>query len=1037
MFFPEQHTIFTDPEVTGIRRLPPRSILHPQTDASFLSLDGEWDFMYASSPSELPDIRELSAPGTDSHAAAGTGSRAVSGGESPGPSEQHRWETISVPGNWTMQGWDKPHYTNIQMPFPDPPPAAPKDNPCAVYRTTFQLPAGWAGRRIVLHFGGVESCYEVTVDGVFVGAAKDSRLPSEFDITFAAAAKGREIEAGGTVHELLVKVVRYGDSSFIEDQDHWWMAGIYRSVFLYCTETVFIHDIFCRAGWKTGDRGSLSVDVFPGMTVLPDTEYTIEAVLRSHNAALIAELPVKTFSPARNTGEGFGIRIETEVSGIHPWSAEDPVLYTLCVSLKQDGRESDRRILRCGFRTVEVKDRQFLVNGRPVMIKGVNRHEHDDRRGKTVSRESMVADILLMKRFNFNAVRTSHYPNDPLWYDLCDEYGLYVIDEANIEAHAYMDQICRDPRYANAFLDRGIRMVLRDKNHPSIVAWSLGNETGYGPNHDAMAGWVRRFDPGRPLHYEGAMHPEWGRGGRDYSRGHSVSDFVCPMYPPISDLEDWVENTEDSRPFIMCEYSHAMGNSNGSLSDYWELIWKNKDRGLQGGFIWDWVDQGLLKETENGRPYWAYGGDFGDEPNDADFCINGLIWPDRTPHPAMYECKKLFQPAAMYAGPGRITVENRQDFRDLSWLELQGAVELEGQTVSAYTFKTDEYPQLYRLAPGDRCILDLPEALLLPEAGSYLVFEWRVRQETAWAEKGSLCAWEQFGPAALPAGGTLGGSNTVQRKPLRALVSGDGLRLESEDGGIAVRGPELCVFRAPTDNDGGISPEPEKAKGMPLARWIKLGLDENPRVSVIEHSQTEAVVDYAFSGGSIGCRFRFSSAADGALELTADFSVPLPFDDLPRLGLLFLLPSEYSRLSWFGSGPHETYPDRKASGRIGLYRGTVQEQHVPYIYPQENGNKTDVLWAEVTKQNGKGLRIECPDGMNFSAHDYSPAALYTALHEPEINRGESIYLHCDLFQRGLGTASCGPDTLERYKIKPGEYRFTVRLSQAGQLSRRR
>jgi beta-galactosidase len=801
----------------------------------------------------------------------------------------------------------------------------------------------------------------------------------------------------------------------------------------------------------------MSVEVFPAMTRLSDTECkfdaecTIEAELTDAEGKAVSLLPEKTFVPGNYIRQGFGLRMETDVSGIRPWSAEDPVLYILTVSLKQEDRIIDRRRLKTGFRRIEVKDRQFLVNGRPVMIKGVNRHEHDDKQGKTVSRESMISDILLMKRFNFNAVRTSHYPNDPRWYELCDEYGLYVIDEANIEGHDFADQVCRDPRYAQAFLDRGMRMVLRDKNHPSIIAWSLGNESGYGPHHDAMAGWIRRFDPGRPLHYEGAMHPEWGRGARDYSRGHGVSDFVCPMYPPISDLEHWVETTEDGRPFIMCEYSHAMGNSNGSLSDYWDLIWKNKARGLQGGYIWDWVDQGLRKETGDGRSYWAYGGDFGDEPNDKDFCINGLVWPDRTPHPAMYECKKLFQPLAMTAEdpsdlrgiPQRITVENRQDFKDLSWLELHGMLESEGETIAEYTFEQQHYPELYGLAPGCRLVIEVPRPLKQDRSGAYLIFEWRTAEKTAWAPKNHLAAWEQFGPAAAEQVNAAAGGLSVDSvrsktkadpaaaagSPFSVRISDKGLQLVSRDGGLSVRGPELSVFRAPTDNDGGINPKPEKSTA--LSRWTDLGLDKEPRLSVREHTETETAVDYAFAGGTIDCRFRFRNTADGILELTAAFKLPEAFCDLPRLGLVFTLPAEYNRLRWFGNGPHETYPDRKASGRVGLYAGSVEDQHVPYIYPQENGNKTDVLWAEIKNKKGKGLRIECREKMNFSAHDYSPAALYAAMHEPEIERGDAVYLHCDLFQRGLGTASCGPDTLERYTIKAGEYLFTLRLTPVG------
>lgn len=994
---------YTNPEITGINRLPARAILHPEHADSFISLNGIWDFQYFPRP--------VDAPYPDG------------------------WKNIAVPGNWTMQGWDKPHYTNIQMPFPNPPPSVPEqENPCGIYKTIFTIKKQWEDQRVVLHFGGVESYYEVYVDGRFLGAAKDSRLPSEFDITPMLSGSGAEKS-----YTLMVKVIRYSDGSFLEDQDHWWMAGIYRDVFIYRTEKVFVHDIFCTASCQ----GNISIKALIGMIEIPEKEYSLEAFVYDSSMQQVGTISSDRFTPADYLSDKtylhgkFGIELELLAKDISPWSAEAPILYKITVELKSDNITVDKRSFRTGFRTVEVKDRQLLVNGKAVMIKGVNRHEHDDTTGKTLTRESMVADILLMKRFNFNAVRTSHYPNTPEWYDLCDEYGLYVVDEANVEGHAYCDQLCRDPRYIQAFVDRGSRMVLRDKNHPSIIIWSLGNETGYGPNHDAMAGWIRHYDPSRPLMYEGALHPEWGRAERDYTRGRTVTDIICPMYPPISDLEEWVNKTTDYRPFIMCEYSHAMGNSNGSLSDYWDLLWKNRERGLQGGFIWDWVDQGIKKTTEDGIDYWAYGGDFGDTPNDADFCINGLVWPDRTPHPAMYECKKLFQPVLIQleadtkTGKYSLTITNRQDFLDLSWLEMDIVLEENGEPKGKYIFQGFQFPSLYELKPGETCSVTVPEeitSLITESEDTNMAFycELKTVSERPGVDEGEVIAWEQFKLYDELVPFNLSGSSflsmTLSRDNETEVFSCPDMHTD-----FRMNIPELCVFRSPTDNDGALSQD--RMNGLAFKKWRDQGLCLNPAKLITNRPEGDGVeTKFRFTGGTINLKQKINVRPDNSLDIHTEFIVPEELDDIPRLGLLFTLPPEFDSVIWFGNGPHETYRDRKRSGKIGLYTGTIAGQHVPYIFPQENGNKTDVLWGELENRGGLRIRFTCPQLMNFTVHDYSPWDLYNAAHESEIQRGKQTFVHCDFFQRGLGTGSCGPDTLDCYKIRPGTYTMKLIIS---------
>ena len=714
------------PEVTGIAKLPGRSTLFPfeseekactgdpHASRWYRPLDGTWKFSFYGSPAEVPD--EALAPTTDDSG----------------------WAPIEVPGNWNLQGWDRPHYTNVQMPFPELPPEVPERNPTGVYRTRFELPADWAGRRIVLHFGGVESVLLLYVNGRFAGMSKGTRVPAEFDVT-------GYLSPGGNL--LAAKVVRWSDGSFLEDQDHWWNAGIYRGVYLVATEDAYIGDVFARGDYDPATRaGTLACTVSLGFVRPPRAASRVEARLYDPSGRPVMREPLGTDVDPDYRASSFIARLSRGFGRVRPWSAEQPDLYRLTVTLKDGaGRVVESTSTRVGFRRVEVRDRELLVNGRAVMIRGVNRHEHHETRGKAVPRETMLADVLLMKRFNINAVRCSHYPDDPYWYELCDEYGLYVWDEADIEAHAYYDQLCRHPRFAAAFLDRGMRMVLRDKNHPCVVVWSLGNESGYGENHDALAGWIRRFDPSRPLHYEGAMHGELTQGIRDWTGGRHASDIVCPMYPALDDVRRWAETTDDRRPMILCEYSHAMGNSNGNLKEYWELF--ERCRGLQGGFVWEWLDHGIRQTDARGRAYWAYGGDFGDEPNDRNFITDGLVWPDRTPHPAMYELKKLVQPVGVEArslAARRFRIRNKQHFTGLAWLAGLWDLSVDGRVV-----KRGRLPRLVA-APGAAMDVTLEYGApdVRPGEEAFLTFRFVTVRDLPWAPKGHEVAWEQF---ALPA----------------------------------------------------------------------------------------------------------------------------------------------------------------------------------------------------------------------------------------------------------------------------------------------
>lgn len=967
---------WTQPECTGVNRLRGRATALPYAgaedaladrDAFVLALDGRWSFLLVDSPEDTPT--DFAAPDLDSS----------------------DWDEADVPGNWTMQGFDSPHYTNVVMPFePDDPPQVPADNPTGLYRTGFDIPAGWAGRRLVLSFGAVTSCFAVWVNGAFVGVGKDSRGPSEFDVTDAVRT--------GT-NTLAVQVVRWSDASYLEDQDQWWQAGINRSVSLYATAPTFLHDVSAAADYDhTTGRGSLRIDAIVGN--VPDPQWTVRIGLFDQNGApVLVEPPTAAvWGEGRSWPRDGVATASADIAEVSPWSAETPTGYTVVVSLHDgDGTEVEATRIRVGFRSVEVRDRKLLVNGRAVYLKGVNRHEHHDSRGSAVDRETMRRDIALLKACNVNAVRCSHYPPDPYWLELCDDYGLYVIDEANIESHAHYDLLALDSRYASAFLDRGSRMVLRDRNHPSVIGWSLGNESGYGPSHDALAGWIRATDDSRPLHYEGAIRPDW-------ATGRAASDIVCPMYPSIAQIVEWAETTTDDRPLIMCEYAHAMGNSCGSLADYWEAI-RGHD-GLQGGFVWELIDHGILKSTEDGRDYWAYGGDFGDEPNDGNFCCDGLVWPDRTPHPAMHECKAVFAPvraAAADLSNGELVVRNEYGFLDLSHVRASWEVAVDGQVVESGTL-----PPLWAPAGGHQLAI-VPISARQPAGESHLLVRFHDTRDDALLGRDHEIGWAQF---AL--GCTVDGVATPGGDALDVDRSTGAVRWQVGDEQLAFA-PVPTVWRAPIDNDRQVED-----------RWRTWGLDTaRYEVGSVDVDGSVAVVRGRLA--LVGHERRVTAGAGGVLHVEEAFEVPADLDDLPRLGVTFDLPAGFEELTWLGRGPHESYCDRTASTAVGRWKSTVDEQYVPYIYPQEHGNHVDVRWLALRRADGAGVLVSGVGLFEAKAGHYSDATLAAARHTVDLVRDDVVHVALDVRQRGLGGGSCGPDTLARYLVPTGVSRLAYRL----------
>ena len=1018
------------PQLVGLNKLPPRATLIPfptaeeaQTQAReaspwYMSLNGTWDFQIKPRPAAAT-VEALTAV---------------------------EWSPIQVPGNWTMQGFGNPHYTNVQMPFPQPPPEVPADNPTGIYRRTFVLPADWQARRIVLHFGGCEGVLYVHLNGNPVGLSKDARTPAEFDVT--------ELVQHGAPNELVVVVVQFSDASFIEDQDHWWQAGLQREVYLYATGTPHLQDVFARGDLDDAyQNGSLRVKAkvgFPGARV---PEAVVE--LRLYDPAgseVFAEVPAGLCGESKSAW-GSPLTADNEVDFDLPvaapqlWSAETPALYTLVVTLRTPTATESSRC-QVGFRRIEVRDQQVLINGKRILFKGVNLHDHDDTHGKAVSRELMETDVRLMKQFNVNAVRTSHYPKDPYFYELCDRYGLYVIDEANIESHAFYHDICNDLRYTLAFVERVQNMVERDKNHPSIIFWSLGNESGYGPNHDTAAGWARGVDPSRLLHYEGAIS-RWN--GANWRGGHRVTDVVCPMYPPIADIVAWAQEGSDSRPMILCEYTHAMGNSNGSMADYWEAFEANPN--LQGGYIWEWIDHGIRRQTEDGRTYWAYGGDFGDTPHDANFCTDGIVWPDRTPHPALYEFKHLAQPAAVTwvdADKGLVRITNKQHFAGLDWLSGRWVLTVDGAAVAE-----GDLPAL-SAAPGAVQDFQLPAAQLQGPGERFVTVRFFQRMPTLWAPAGHEVGWAQLAlpshvtaPARPPVAAdqvtvaedehtitlATGGS-----APVRAVFDKASGALSSYSVGgenLLVAGPKLHVWRGATDNDG-IKLMMEHQGHKPLAHWLALGLDkvqqqlEGLRLAETEDGLPAVEVVHKASGRGRWDDFvhthRYVLQPSGELVVENHVQLGKDITDPPRIGVDLVLQPALEQLTWYGRGPWENYSDRKVAAQVGIYSSTVEQEYVPYIMPQEHGHKTDVRWLRLTDAAGRGLQVNGEPTLEFSASHFSDEALFAARHTVDLQPQAEVLLHLDGAHRGLGTASCGPDTLDSYRLLDHDYRFTYRLS---------
>lgn len=1016
-----------DPAVFAENREPPHTSFTPfatvneairdwPDDSPYrISLNGDWRFHWVPRPAQRPT--DFFAPDYD-----------ASG-----------WDVIRVPSNWEFEGYGHPIYRDEFYSFPADPPHIPHDdNPVGSYRRTFEVTGDWEGREVFLNFDGVYSAFFVWVNGEYIGYSEGSRTPAEFRVTEA-------VHPGSNV--VAVQVYRWSDGSYLESQDFWRVSGIDRDVYLVSRPATYMRDFFAEAdlddAYEDG-RLRLAVSLANrglGRAGPHEVRYQL---LDPEGAALWPE-PRQLSVDVPAGGEAGGSDSVTVDDPLH-WTAETPSLYRLVISVVDpDGEVAEVASVRVGFRRVEITGGILTLNGRPIVLRGVNRHEHDPERAHVVSEASMVEDIRLMKQLNINAVRAAHYPNVPRWYELTDEYGLYVVDEANIESHGMGFEpgvtLAGRPGWLAAHMDRTRRMVERDKNHASIIIWSLGNEAGDGENFDSTAAWIRARDPSRPILYEP-------------SEERDNIDIVAPMYVRPYWLERYARSGAE-KPFLLVEYAHAMGNSVGNLADYWAVI--DAYPQLQGGFIWDWVDQAMLASDERGRRYWAYGGDFGPAGvrNDGNFLVNGLVSADRKPHPHAWEVKKVYQPVGISWVEGVrghvIVVENRRAFTDLS--DLEGTWELEVNGMGAVG-------SLPRLAtpPGARDTVSLegiPVLRLLPGSESMLKVAFRTRENAPLVPAGHVVAWEQFHMAqAHPEQGPLpGGPLHTLETPGDIQVGGDdftlrfdratgilsSLRLDGRE--LLLAGPAPNFWRAPTDNDYG-SGFPVRSGVWRLAgRAPSRHLDSMTVEAAPDGSHV--AVNSHFSLRAIGARYTLAHEVhpDGTTAISAhltDVHEDLP--EVPRFGTILTLPEDLDQIEWYGRGPHENYWDRGTGAAVGRYTAPVSALAHPYVRPQETGTRTDTRWVTLTDGSGTGLIVTGLPTVSFSALPYTLEDLdagerKAGRHWADLVPRDEVTLSVDYRQQGVGgDDSWGAVPHHEYTLRPGEmeFRFLLRPLRPGE-----
>lgn len=1005
-----------NPEVFQINREPARSAYIPYADAEsaliddysrspwYLSLNGTWRFKWVPKPQD----RVVDFYKTDFN--------------------DENWSLLPVPSNWELKGFGIPIYTNINYPFPKNPPFIDhKDNPVGSYRRSFELPAAWEKRHVYLYFEAGTSAMYIWVNGQKVGYTENTKSPAEFDVT-SYVKKGKNL--------ICVEVYRWSDGSYLEDQDFWRLSGIDRDVYLYSTGDVRIADFFARPGLDADYRhGNLEVDFqLKNQGKIPAGNYSVETILMDADKKIVMKNITKAGIDAASMKT---VTVRQKVQSPHLWSSEKPYLYDLLMTLKDEKGKSIEVIAhKIGFRKVELKNGQLLVNGVRIMVHGVNIHEHHPVQGHYMTKEMMMEDIRKMKGMNINAVRCSHYPNNHLWVKLCDQYGLYLVDEANIESHGMGAELQTPfdktkhpaylPQWHAAHMDRIYSLVERDKNHSSIILWSLGNECGNGPVFLDAYKWIKQRDKTRLVQFEQADEKD-------------NTDIICPMYPTIAHMKEYAGRQKVTRPYIMCEYSHAMGNSSGNFKEYWDIIRGSKN--MQGGFIWDWVDQGFEVKDEIGRKYWAYGGDMGGQnyTHDENFCHNGLVFPDRTYKPGAYEVKKFYQDInfkAVNLNKGLISVENGFGFTNLDKYYFKYELLENGKLIKTGTFRVEAAPQTQKQVKlelpateaknGFEYMLNVFAYTL--DATELLPADYEVAREEFLVEKSNY-----FVKAIAD-----NTSSNIKEMDDAYVMSNSGVELIiSKVSGLITdfrMGDKACFkqlpvpnfWRAPTDNDFG--------NGMQVKSnvWRTVGM--NTRLKNIQLKKVDGsasvIAELELKDVASTMTLEYRLFKDGSMSVDAHYKaggIDLP--EMPRFGMIMTLHNNLQNLKYYGRGPWENYHDRNFSSFLGIYNGKVSEQYVPYTRPQENGYKTDVRWLTLTDQEGRGIRIEGSQPLGISAlhnypYDFDPGLSKKQQHSSDIVFRNEVVLCVDLAQRGVGgDNSWGALPHEQYLLKNKEYKF--------------
>lgn len=996
-------------QIDGINRMPARAhfLTFPSKEKALLNnnrythafknLNGVWKFMFLDAPEYSPE------------------------GFFNSDFDVTKMDDITVPGNWQLQGYGKMHYSDLWYNFPINPPYVPTENPTGIYKRTFFVEESYRDKKIIIRFCGVDSAYHLWINGKEVGYSKVARNESEFDIT--------DLIRVGEENDVTVRVYQWSDGTYLEDQDMWWESGIFRDVELIGVPKDGINDYKVIADLDDEYKnGIFKVEAF--LRTTKEVNVTFELVDAGENTVFTKTVVAK---------EGKAC-IDEVIADVNHWTAETPYLYKLFMTVEDDGQIIEVIPQNVGFRNIRLNGETFLVNGVAIKFKGVNRHDYSPQNGRVVSREEIEKDIILMKQFNINAIRTSHYPNSYYLYDLCDEYGMYLIAETDLECHGFeltgdYKWITDDPSWELAYVSRMTRMIERDKNHPAIIFWSLGNESAFGCNFRKMTDVAHEMDPTRLVHYEGDFDVE-------------SADVYSTMYTWIENpkkpylMKDIIEKSK--KPHVHCEYCHAMGNGPGNLKDYQDLVYAHDK--LQGGFVWEWFDHGIESFTESGEKYYRYGGDFGDDPSNKDFCIDGLIMPDRTPSPGLYEYKKVIEPittTAVDIQKGIINLLSRYDFANLDRFNLVYKV-MEDDVILQTGFMS--VPSIEARANKDITLpYDLSAIKVKPGAHYYVNISYQLREDTRYASSGHELATAQFelplykeGIVVRPEGilNVEKEHTTLHVKGANFsldfnLVNGNLMNIVRDGMQVLSKGPRLTLWRAPISNDMEIIDKLKKVYFLHLEHEVVMNIDYHMEGNILK-VEVDTINSTTNSAWHFKTKYVYTVCPSGDIlidvEGTPSGRVDLAPDMLPRIGVSMHLDKSMEHVRYFGMGPGENYADSKEAAQMGLYANTVDGLFTNYVIPQENGNHMGCKWVSMTNDRGMGLLASTEGDFNFSASWYEDKDLDDAKHTCDLVKRDYIVFNVDYKQNALGTNSCGQWQLDKYRAKFEDFKLSFRLT---------